>query len=77
MYQIKVIEVIEPMSKNSKQPWFRYVISNEHNTITGYRCGNEKEVKRFARDCITSLNQKYPSGKPRMFNPVQINSTYL
>lgn len=77
MYQIKIIEITEPMSEHSKKPWFRYIISNEHNTITGFRCGSEREVRRFARDCITSLNHKYPKGKPRHVNPVQINSTFL
>lgn len=77
MYQIKVIEITEPVNAHSKKPWFRYIISNEQNTITGYRCGSELEVKRFARDCITSLNTKYPTGKLRHINPVQINNTYI
>ena len=77
MYQIKVIEVTEPMSEHSKKPWFRYIISNDQNTITGYRCGSERDVKQFARECINSLNTKYPSGQPRHVNPVQINNTYL
>ena len=77
MYQIKVIEITESISEHSNNLWFRYIISNDHNTITGYRCGSEREVKRFVRGCINNLNSKYPSGQPRHVNPVQINNTYL
>lgn len=77
MYKINIIEIIEPLNKASVKPWFRYVISNAQNTITGYRCGNKKDVQRFANDCITSLNQKYPPGKPHVFKPAQINVSYI
>ncbi len=77
MYQIQLIEVIEPLDSQSTQTWFRYVITNNENTITGYRCGNKREVYGFARSCVLSLNQKYPPRKPRYVNPVQINVSYI
>ena len=77
MYQIVSLEVAEAVAGNATRPWYRYVISNAQNTITGYRCGNEREVRRFARDCVANLNLKYPTTPPRYVNPVQINHTYL
>jgi len=77
MYQIKIIEVIDSLNSQSSKPWFRYVISNNENTITGYRCGSKKEVQGFAYECIANLNRKYPPRKPRHVNPVQINVSYL
>lgn len=73
MYQISAIERVEPIHGDSSKPWFRYIISNTYNTITGFRCGTEKEVRRFAKEFISSLNQKYPGGTPRYVNPVQIH----
>jgi len=76
MYQINIIEIVEPLNLESRNPWFRYIISNDHNTITGYRCGNKNEVLRFARECISSLNAKYPQGKAHIFKPAQTNLSY-
>ena len=73
MYQISLIECVEPLHAESKKPWCRYIISNAHNTISGYRCGTEREVRRFAKEFINSLNQKYPAGTTRYVNPVQIH----
>lgn len=77
MYQINIIEIVEPLNVQSNKTWFRYIISNNQNTITGYRCGSKNEVQRFAKDCVTSLNHKYPSGKPHFFKPAQINVSYI
>ncbi|MFO7603223.1 MAG: hypothetical protein R6X06_05335, partial [Gammaproteobacteria bacterium] len=68
MYRIVSIEVAEPVAGNTTRPWYRYVISNIQNTITGYRCGSEREVRRFARDCVAKLNLKYPTSPPRYVN---------
>jgi hypothetical protein len=73
MYHLSIIERVEPIQDDSKKPWFRYIISNAHNTITGYRCGTESEVHRFAKEFIKDLNHKYPGGTPRYVNPVQIH----
>lgn len=77
MYQIKTIEIIEPLDNQSKQTWFRYVITNNENTITGYRCGSKREVHGFARSCVSDLNRKYPPRKPHYVNPVQINTNIV
>lgn len=77
MYQITVIETVAPLDSQSSKPWYRYVISNNENTITGYRCGSKKEVQRFARECVNHLNQKYPPRKLHYVNPVQLNVSYI
>ncbi len=77
MYEIKMIESIEPLNSKSGQPWFRYTLGNERNTITGYRPGSKEDVHRFARECVASLNRKYPPVKARKLNRVRINVSYL
>jgi len=77
MYKIKMIETTEPLNSKSGQPWFRYILSNELNTITGYRPGSKQDVYRFAQKCVTSLNRKYPPIKARRLNRVQANISYL
>jgi hypothetical protein len=39
--------------------WYRYLISNGMNQITGYRCGTLSEVKEYLNNNIKRLNQKY------------------
>jgi len=39
--------------------WYRYIISNDINHITGYRCGKLSDVKDYVNSNIKRLNQKY------------------
>jgi len=77
MYEVRTIETTNPLNTESRHPWFRYVINNELNTITGYRSGRKEEVRRFARDCAAYLNWKYPPINTRKLNSVQINVSYI
>jgi len=77
MYKLDVIETTSPLDANSGKTWFRYVISNDKNFITGYRPGSEREIRRFADDCIATLNRKYPPVKIRTLNPARVNVNYL
>ncbi len=77
MYKLDTIEATTAPDTDTAKPWFRYVISNDRNTITSYRPGSENEIRRFANACIAALNRKYPPLKPRTTNPVQVNVNYL
>ena len=63
LYVLKSIEKVDPPAGTTSKNWFRYVIANDHNAITGYRCGTEKDVTKFAKDSAANLNEKYQTQK--------------
>jgi hypothetical protein len=48
--------------------WYRYIISNDINLITGYRCGSLSEVKDYLTSNVKRLNQKYDLRIKQSFN---------
>lgn len=42
----------------SEGPWFRYVIQQGANEITGLRAGSQSEVQRLVDDMIERLNER-------------------
>lgn len=77
MYCLVSIERIPAPCGGAGGYWYRYVISNNHgNTITGQRSGSRKDVRRFALDCITHLNQKYrhPATTNSRVRPINIDA---
>lgn len=42
----------------SDGPWFRYVISQGANEITGLRAGSQTEVQRLVDEMIERLNER-------------------
>lgn len=42
----------------SEGPWFRYVISQGANEITGLRAGSQSEVQRLVDEMIDRLNER-------------------
>ena len=74
MYKIKSIECAEDIKLDASSSWYRYVICNENNTITGVRSGTKSEVQKHARLCAILLNTKYKKGKTKLYKPVQLNS---
>jgi len=78
VYRIELIEATESLDNNPGQSWFRYVISNKLNTITGYRRGSKTDIHRFANNCVAGLNRKYPPIKmSRKLNAVRVNVNYI
>jgi len=77
MYKIISIEHADDVSLNSEQNWYRYMIANEFNVISGLKVGTKAEVSKHARLCMLSLNQKYKSPKKKRptkyYKPVNIN----
>jgi len=58
-YKIKSIEKVNPPEGPSNKRWYQYIIANETNTITSFRSGSEKEIRKFAADTVKRLNEKY------------------
>lgn len=42
----------------SDGPWFRYVIAQGANEITGLRAGSQSEVQRLVDEMIERLNER-------------------
>lgn len=42
----------------SEGPWFRYVISQGTNEITGLRAGSRGEVQRLVDEMVERLNER-------------------
>lgn len=58
--------------------WYRYIITNDINHITGYRCGTLSDVKDYVHSNIKRLNQKYDlRGMKESFNKQFIKPCHL
>jgi hypothetical protein len=60
---------LTPSPEGSDGRWYRYVIAQGTNLITGIRCGSETEVNAAVMDMIERLNERRagktrPKGKP-------------
>jgi len=76
-YKLKSIEKIVPPEGTTHKRWYKFIIANSYNTITNIRSGSEKEVRRFARETIQRLNEKYlTSCKVKVFNR-QVNEVSI
>jgi hypothetical protein len=52
--------------------WFRYVIAQGANRITGLRCGPEAEVTHLVQDMVDRLNERrVGKNRPRTTKPPQ------
>ena len=80
-YRVVAIEKTNAPEDCQEQSWYRYVIANDFNTITGLRTGSLKEVKTFAQSSAQQLNAKYqhnstPS-RSRSAYPIAVNTSLL
>ncbi|MGD9843140.1 MAG: hypothetical protein AB7F79_08045 [Steroidobacteraceae bacterium] len=50
--------------QGSEGTWFRYVIAQGENLITGLHSGNKSEVDQVVRDMVERLNERL-TGKSR------------
>lgn len=60
--------------EGSEGTWFRYVIAQGTNRITGVRCGAEAEVTHLVKDMVERLNERR-AGKTRPRMKVAAQST--
>jgi len=75
LYKFTIIKDNEAQAYGADKLWFHYVISNGHNTITGYRCGTKKEVQDFAQATVDKLNHKYPRSDKRFIKTARDNNS--
>ena len=68
-YKVKYIEKVEPPAGATTKRWYRFLIANDMNSISGLRSGSEKEVRKIVADSVKKLNDKYLTKyKIRSFN---------
>jgi len=58
-YKIKSIEKVNPPEGTIEPVWYKFIIENDKNSITNLRSGSQREVKKFARESVKRLNEKY------------------
>lgn len=61
MLKYKMLELRPAISPDNieNDDWFYYVISNQFNTITGYKKGKKREIQKYIKETLTRLNQNY------------------
>ena len=76
MYTIKSVQCAPDLQQNDDLQWYRYVIANETTTITGMRSGPIHEVMQHVESCVITLNQRNPSGKVKIYKPVNTDTIF-
>jgi len=74
-FSVGIIESIDPPAEGAGKYWCKYTIVQGANTITGYRQGGVKAVKKAVGEIVADMNQRRmgkrgrvhltPSGKPK------------
>ncbi len=76
-YRLLVLEKTTPPAEARTRRWYRYVIGNGITEINGRRAGTEKEIRKFANDCIRQLNRDItPSRRAHQFRPAYLHYAY-
>lgn len=57
-YQVMSVTKTEPPEGAASGTWYRYELARGTATITGYRQGTQKEVKRAAEEIARGLNER-------------------
>ncbi len=58
-YIIISLEKVNAPQGATFNPWYKFIIANDKNTIVSIRSGSEKEVHGFALESVKRLNKKY------------------
>lgn len=66
-YRVVSIEKTEdvPHAEAQEGKWYRYIITNGINNITGCRCGKLAEVREYLNGVIQRMNREHHSGSAR------------
>jgi hypothetical protein len=74
-FSVGIIESMQPPAEGAGKYWCKYTIVQGKNTITGYRQGGVKAVKKAVGEIVADMNQRRmgkrgrvhltPSGKPK------------
>lgn len=57
-FSVGVIESVEPPAEGAGKFWCRYTIVQGSNTITGYRQGGVKAVRKAVGEIVADMNQR-------------------
>jgi hypothetical protein len=57
-FSVGEIESVEPPAEGEGKYWCRYTIVQGINTITGYRQGGVKAVKKAVGEIVADMNQR-------------------
>jgi len=57
-FSVGIIESVEPPANSAGRYWCRYTIVQGSNTITGYRQGGVKAVKKAVGEIVADMNQR-------------------
>lgn len=57
-FSVGVIESVEPPAEGAGKYWCKYTIVQGTNTITGYRQGGVKAVKKAVGEIVADMNQR-------------------
>ena len=74
-FAVGIIESVKPPAEGEGKYWCKYTIVQGTNTITGYRQGGVKAVKKAVGEIVADMNQRRmgkrgrvhltPSAKPK------------
>ena len=65
-FKLDDIERAKAPDGGSGQDWFRYIITQGHNTITGYRQGSQRAVTKAVKEIVLELNERRNGKKGRV-----------
>ncbi len=65
-YTIESIEPIDPPSGAEGSDWYKYVIVQGSNRISGYRQGDPESVRRATEENIELLNERQFGKRARL-----------
>ena len=65
-YQTTSIEPTDAPDGGQGDNWYRYTISQGRNTITGYRRGTLRTVKRAVKEIVVELNERRSGRRGRV-----------
>jgi len=57
-FAVGIIESIEPPPEGAGKYWCKYTIVQGPNTITGYRQGGVRAVKKAVNEIVADMNQR-------------------
>lgn len=57
-FSIGQVESVQPPTEGQGKYWCKYTIVQGPNTITGYRQGGVKAVRKAVNEMITDMNQR-------------------
>ena len=57
-FSLGKVESVEPPAEGAGKYWCKYTIVQGHNTITGYRQGGVKAVRKAVNVIVADMNQR-------------------